>query len=289
MKQRSWLRLVLTHFVALAVIVAPLAIREAHAQDATAQARVHFQKGKDLFAKGQYQAAIAEFAAADNLAPAPMLEFNIALCYERLGDRGEALRRYRVYLREMPGAPNRGAVEAKVKRLESELAADRAAAKPASPAEPPPAAEPPPVAEPPPAAEPPPSGEVPPAAEPPPANVAPAPPAAGHSDPELARVAAIDVAAIRDQNYEPGAAPGPGDEPPVAEDGAAPSDGDQGEEEEKPLYKQWWLWVVVGISTIILIDFALSDSSSSSARVITQPEIGSSMPGPQTGGLTWTF
>ena len=39
---------------------------------------------------------------------------------------------------------------------------------------------------------------------------------------------------------------------------------DTGEKKKasKPIYKQWWFWVVAGISVIILIDFATQDSVS---------------------------
>lgn len=75
-------------------------------------------------------------------------------------------------------------------------------------------------------------------------------------DPLLDRVAAIDVALIRDQRAEAI------NLAPAQESAGVPVEGDQGEgeeEEAKPPYKQVWFWVVAGVSAIILIDIATSD------------------------------
>lgn len=109
--------------------------------DARDDARAHYLAGEKLYASGDFRAAIAEFAKADALAPSPILEFNIALCYEKLGDDAEALRRYRLYLREMPNAPNRAGVEAKIRALEAAAAKARQPAPPPRTPAPPPEAE----------------------------------------------------------------------------------------------------------------------------------------------------
>jgi hypothetical protein len=226
---------------ALAVLAAPIASRVADAggNGATEQARQHYQKGKQLFDSGDYRGAMAEFATADQLAPSPLLEFNIALCHERLGERAEAVRRYRLYLDRVPDAQNRPHVEDKIRKLEAELKSEKAPA--AGP--PPPAAE----------AAPPAAEAAPPAAE-----------AAPTGDPDLDRVARIDVGKVRSQREGDGggaaAPPPPGDErgAPAA---AAPPPADEGvKSERKPIYKQWWFWVVAGVSAIILVDIAISSS-----------------------------
>ncbi|HET6613997.1 MAG TPA: hypothetical protein VFG83_18485, partial [Kofleriaceae bacterium] len=113
----------------LAFALAMIAMAGPVRADARTEARAHYAAGKDLFAGGNFRGAIAEFARADALAPSPILQFNIALCYEKLGDDAEALRRYRLYLDKMPSAPNRAAVEAKISAIEAHVAA----AKPAPP------------------------------------------------------------------------------------------------------------------------------------------------------------
>tara|TARA_R110002096_G_scaffold299503_2_gene493945 strand:+ start:8481 stop:9461 length:981 start_codon:yes stop_codon:yes gene_type:complete len=322
----------LAMLVACAVLIAPVAGNIAWAQsaDAVAQARGHYQRGTNLFSAGDYKGAIAEYAAADKLAPSALLEFNIALCYDRMGDRAEALRRYRMYLREMPTANNRVSVEGKVKRLEGEIrqeqeaerkkreaaAAAAAAAKPAPvPAAPVPA----PVPEvnpediviPEVAPEVTPEGPVPTEVYTPgmegTAEPAPAPSEVSYqsNDPELARVAAIDVGAIRDQrgssggynvggsavayNSDPGSDPGAEPVGPNGENTGANMGGPaEDKKASKPIYKQWWFWVVAGVGTIILIDFATSDSSSSQnqALMLAPPM----QQGAQsTGPLEWRF
>lgn len=278
---------------ALAVLVAPWAIEPARAGDIEV-ARSHYQRGKELYRAGDYPAAIEAFSAADREVSSPVNEYNIALCYDRLGDSEEALRRYRSYLEAMPNAGNRGEVEAAIARLEAALRAEKPRPEKVEPPQKvqpaPPATEPAPpteVEEPPlPATdEPPPEVTAPPAIEPSPgaeaevrAQVEQAPPRTG--DPELDRVAAIDVAAIRDARR--GAAPPPADEavaavpppaaePPPAQAGApagapvpAPPPVDDEEEDDDPVYKKWWFWVVVGVSAVILIDIAASDSDDGS-------------------------
>ncbi len=304
--------------VALAVLLAPLAIPTAAAQDALAQARVHYQKGTSLFSSGDYKGAIAEFAAADNIAPAAMLEFNIALCYDRLGDRSEALRRYRVYLREMPNAQNRGSVEGKIRRLEGEIREEQEAARKRREAEAAAAAAAAAAAKPVPVPVP-----IPDAGNP--EDIAiPAPEGAGgaeptdvytpgfaeggdleddvaeanysSNDPELARVAAIDVAAIRNQRGASSAGASGYDSEPLPPSAGAPNGGMAGanmgepdaKKASKPIYKQWWFWVVAGVGTIILIDFATSDSTSSTDQPLM---LGTPMSSgaPASRGLEWRF
>lgn len=238
---------------ALAILAAPIAMRTARA-DNTAEARQHYQKGKQLFDSSDYRGAMAEFATADKLAPSALLEFNIALCHERLGEKAEAVRRYRLYLDRVPNAPNRAQVEDKIKALESEMKAE--------------SAPPPPVAAPAPPA----SG---PAESAPPAGEA-APPPTGDAD--LDRVNQIDIGKVRAQREGNGggggeataAAAGPAE----GEESASSPPPDDGEKESKPIYKRWWFWVVAGVSAIILIDIATSgsdDDESAASRFMPSP------------------
>jgi hypothetical protein len=249
--------------IAVALLLAPAFTREALADTPRDRARSHYGKGKALYESGDYKAAIAEFAAADSIEPAPLLEFNIALCYERLGDSKEAVRRYRVYLERKPNAANRGEVEIKVKRLEAEIATAAAASESRRTAPPPPEQEP--AAETGPAEEAgePPRGE----AEPPAAGASEPPPPTG--DAELDRANRIDVAAIRDARIARAPrADGP-PTPPPGQPGAGPATAPHpgspvrdAPKKSKPAYKQWWFWVVMGVATLILIEVATSDSGS---------------------------
>jgi tetratricopeptide (TPR) repeat protein len=233
---------------ALAILVAPLAIGTARADD-TAEARQHYQKGKQLFDAGDFRGAMAEFATADRMAPSPLLEFNIALCHERLGEKAEAVRRYRNYLDRVPDAQNRAQVEAKIAALEADAKAEAGA---------PPAAPPPTTVPNPPPAE---------GAEP-----GPAPAPAPTGDPELDRVNRIDIGKVRAQRESAGEQAGAA-AAPAAEASAAPRD--EGEKKEsKPVYKRWWFWVVAGVSALILIDIATAgsdDSDTAASRFMPSP------------------
>ena len=277
-------RAAITIVTAVAFLLAPLAIGAAYA-DPTDQGRQHFKKGRELYDAGDYRGAIAEFAAADQTAPSPLLEYNIALCHERLGEKAEAARRYRAYLDRTPDAQNRAAVEEKIRKLE-------AAAPPATGDLPPLPPDDPPSG---PDAADPPSGE-------PPTGAGPAAPT---GDAELDRVAGIDVGRVhaeRRGGMPPGPPPaagmtagasGPapvGASPAGGPPPAAPAPEPEQKSESRPIYKQWWFWVVAGVSAIILIDIATSgDDGSSSNLLFPAPGIGDRGPAPSSGGVLLRF
>jgi tetratricopeptide (TPR) repeat protein len=92
----------------------------AHAQDLRTQAKERYQAGEAKFRAGDYRGAIDEFRTADRILPSPMNSTNIALSYERLGDKEQAVAAYREYLVRRPDAPNRAEVEAKIAALEQQ-------------------------------------------------------------------------------------------------------------------------------------------------------------------------
>ncbi|HEU5057042.1 MAG TPA: hypothetical protein VFU21_10980 [Kofleriaceae bacterium] len=265
---------------ALAILAAPIAVGTARG-DNQSDARQHYQKGKQLFDSGDYRGAMAEFATADRLAPSPLLEFNIALCHERLGEKSEAVRRYRLYLDRVPDAQNRTQVEQKIKALESEIKSEKA---------PPPAAVPPPG----------PAEAAPPATGP--AEAAPAPAPGPTGDPDLDRVNRIDIGKVRAEREragdgggaataEAGAAGGTGEEAASASASAPPPARDEGgKKKSKPIYKQWWFWVVAGVSAIILIDIATAggdDDDSAASRFMPSP--GARGTDGTGGAVLWRF
>ncbi len=311
----------LAAFAALSLVLVASSI--AAAQSAQDRGRQLYNEGRALFDQGKYAEAIGKFQQADKVAPAPLLDFNIGLAYDRLGDRGNAIKFYRSYLDRAPSAQNRDAVQAKINRLQGELreeaarkaaeqkaaedeaakkaaddeaarkaAADAAAATaPAAGTTPPAAGTTPPAADtsppsPPVIDQPGPAEEA-----PAPAAGAPAPPApdpfASTGDPELDRVSHIDVTAIRAQR---GLAsnPGPAEQAP-APDGApnrpeAPPPVDDGKKKSRPLYKQWWFWVVVGVSAVILVDIATTGNNSNA-----QPGMANVAPGSPAGAVLLRF
>src|SRR5690348_3624555 len=69
--------------------------------DATmAQAKQHFETGRNAYNAGDYVTAIREFKAAEQLRPSPILDYNIGLANEKLGKRRVAVKYYKRYLEE---------------------------------------------------------------------------------------------------------------------------------------------------------------------------------------------
>ncbi len=117
-----------------------LAPRVAYAQDAALEnARKEFERGGDLFEKGDFQNAADAFMAAYAAKPFPAFVFNAAVCYEKLKNYKQAVDLFKRYLAEDPKASDRNAVEKRIKTLEEEIAR-LAAAPPADPNAPPAAA-----------------------------------------------------------------------------------------------------------------------------------------------------
>src|SRR5260370_35027214 len=52
-----------------------------------AQAKQHFEAGKNAYNSGDYAGAIRGFKAREALRPSPILEYNIGLAHERLGKK----------------------------------------------------------------------------------------------------------------------------------------------------------------------------------------------------------
>ena len=116
------------HLAAVVLALLPLAGAAAGppaapATDQTAVAKAHFKKGTDLYKQARYREAIEEFEAAYKAKPHGVLRYNIAQCYEKLGDIPAALRSYHDYLREVPNADDKEVVLRAVGNLEARLAA----------------------------------------------------------------------------------------------------------------------------------------------------------------------
>ena len=62
------------------------------------RADAHFAEGKRLFSEGAFLEAAAEFEAANEIAPHPVVLANIGLCYEKAGKTLQALAVYRKFI-----------------------------------------------------------------------------------------------------------------------------------------------------------------------------------------------
>src|SRR5688572_8188229 len=109
--------------VAILAVTAGLAVGlgpvpAARADDAaTRAARHHFQKGEKLFALGRFDEALDQYEQAFEARPLPAFLFNIGQCHRNLGNFEQAIFSFRKYLRQLPDADNREAVEALIDEL----------------------------------------------------------------------------------------------------------------------------------------------------------------------------
>ncbi len=97
-----------------------------------------YQLGTSAYNAARYDDALGHFQEAATLYASPDFQYNIGLCYERLGKPEEAIRAFRTYLRAKPNAPDRANVEDRIFQLEKELAERDDADTPPEPAPQPP-------------------------------------------------------------------------------------------------------------------------------------------------------
>ena len=116
-----------TRILRYLVILCALCVAVRARADDRSEARAHYQAGVKFYASGDYQGAIREFSAAQQLAPADLNNYNLALCYDKLGDAEPAIQYYRAFLDKQPNSDKRAEIEASINRLEA--AARSAAAK----------------------------------------------------------------------------------------------------------------------------------------------------------------
>jgi hypothetical protein len=118
--------------LSVAAAITPLRLR-ADATDAAAAgaasastqaelATARHRAGVRAFAHHRYRDAIDLFREADRLRPSAALSFNIARCYEQLGDVPNALASYREYLRRADHPDDEAKVTQLVHELEARLA-----------------------------------------------------------------------------------------------------------------------------------------------------------------------
>jgi tetratricopeptide (TPR) repeat protein len=106
-----------------------LSASSAAAQDEAAERRALalFEQAEESYEAGDLERAVELLLEARSIyADEPVLLYNLARAYEGLGRLEEALESYRVYLREEPNPPARGAIEQRVAAIEEQLASRRA-------------------------------------------------------------------------------------------------------------------------------------------------------------------
>ena len=88
--------------------------------DATERAVILFEESETAYNAGQFAQAAALLRRAYALHPDPTLLFNMARALEGDGDLDGAIEAYEQYIGEAPDAPDRGAVEARVRTLRAQ-------------------------------------------------------------------------------------------------------------------------------------------------------------------------
>jgi tetratricopeptide (TPR) repeat protein len=114
---------------AIAVLAVIGAAHAAKAQISDEQmARGHYARAQKASSEGRWQDALREFVEAHRVLPRPAFHYNIAICYEHLGQLDEAIRSYERYLAEDHAVPDRADVEAHVRELAGRLASRKPSA-----------------------------------------------------------------------------------------------------------------------------------------------------------------
>lgn len=110
--------------VSLVLLLAGSASAETYDKDA---ARAAFERGTRHYNLAEYPKALDAFREAYRNYPEPSFLYNIAQCYRQVGDKPNAIRFYRTYLRETPNAPNRDEVDRLIATLEHSVAEEQMA------------------------------------------------------------------------------------------------------------------------------------------------------------------
>ncbi len=199
-------------------------VAAAASQKDIAAGKHHLQKANAQAAAGKCDSAVHEYTIAYEKLHDPVVLFNRAECYRRLGQNDAAVSDYRAFLDAVPRAPNRAQIEERMAALQG-LPPPLVTAPPPRPVAPPrrPLAPPPPVR----------------AAPPPPVHAAaPPPPPPPPTSPVAAEAVPPPPPPAREP-VEPAAAvvAAPVTEPPapareVKWDGHGP----------------WWLWTALGVA-----------------------------------------
>ncbi len=104
----------LTATLLLAAAGAALAAPSKHA---IAEGRYHLRKANGLAGDDRCQAAIREYTLAYKKLGDPVVLFNRAECFRRIGEDEKAVADYRTFLAAVPAAPNRAEIEGKIATL----------------------------------------------------------------------------------------------------------------------------------------------------------------------------
>jgi tetratricopeptide (TPR) repeat protein len=86
------------------------------------EARQHFAIGKALYDGGRFQQAAEEFDAAYRLSKRPQLLYNVYVANREAGNLREAVAALSTYLEQIPDAPDRINLQARLESIQAQLA-----------------------------------------------------------------------------------------------------------------------------------------------------------------------
>lgn len=98
------------------------------ATTADLEARGLFAAGEAAYAAGRFEDAYTYFQHAYELSPRPALLYNLGLAAASAGHEREAVAAFERYLSEVPDAPNRVIIEARLTSMRAEIAEEEAVA-----------------------------------------------------------------------------------------------------------------------------------------------------------------
>jgi hypothetical protein len=104
--------------LALSLSLAGFGAGPAQARDSVTEGRFHLRKANALAGNDRCEAAIKEYSLAFEKLHDPVVLFNRAECYRRIGEDASAAADYRAFLEAVPGAPNRVEIEGKIAALD---------------------------------------------------------------------------------------------------------------------------------------------------------------------------
>jgi tetratricopeptide (TPR) repeat protein len=214
----------------------------------TETARAHYLQGDAYYKLDKYANALQEYEQAYIAKADPSFLYNIAQCHRLMGNRAEALKFYKRYLKDAPNAANRPIAEKHIKDLEVALAHAPDAAPGtggqagASAAATGTAVAPPPVS---------------PIGAPGPTSASTMPP------PQAAQPLGTQAVAL--QAAPPGGNGASSANVLVGQNGPTPS-----QEEHHPIYTRWWFWTAIGavvVGGVLIAVTAGHDPSCPSGRI----------------------
>lgn len=109
--------------IAIPVLLSLLATESrAQPDPRTEKAREHYLQADAYYKVDKYREALGEYEQAYIAKPDPSFLYNIGQCHRLMGNKADALRFYRRYLKDAPNAPNRLVTEKQIRELDAALA-----------------------------------------------------------------------------------------------------------------------------------------------------------------------